>query len=61
MKEMGYGHNYLYPHNYPGNFVRQQYMPDTLGHPKFYVPGNNPPEARSAELHRQRWGEKDEK
>lgn len=55
MKDMGYGHNYLYPHNYPGNFVNQQYFPDNLGHPTFWHPGNNPAEARAAELHRQRW------
>ncbi|MCM1292105.1 MAG: replication-associated recombination protein A [Bacteroides sp.] len=55
MKDMGYGHNYLYPHNYPGNFVHQQYMPDNLGHPTFWQPGDNPAEQRAAELHRLRW------
>lgn len=55
MADMGYGHNYLYPHDYPGNFVYQQYMPDNLGHPEFWHPGNNPAEARAAELYRQRW------
>lgn len=57
MKDMGYGHNYLYPHNYPGNFVHQQYFPDTLGHPTFWHPCDNPAEARAAELQRQRWQE----
>lgn len=55
MADMGYGHNYLYPHDYPGNFVHQQYMPDNLGHPRFWHPGNNPAEARAAEMYRQRW------
>ncbi|MDE6100330.1 MAG: replication-associated recombination protein A [Paramuribaculum sp.] len=55
MKDMGYGHNYLYPHNYPGNFVSQQYFPDSLGHPTFWHPGNNPAEARSAQLQQMRW------
>ncbi|MEF2643829.1 MAG: replication-associated recombination protein A, partial [Paramuribaculum sp.] len=55
MADMGYGHNYLYPHLYPGNFVHQQYMPDTLGHPTFWTPCENPAEARAAELQRQRW------
>lgn len=55
MDDMGYGHNYLYPHLYPGNFVQQQYMPDTLGHPTFWQPCANPAEARAAELQRQRW------
>lgn len=57
MEDMGYGHNYLYPHNYPGNFVRQQYMPDAAGYQRFYEPGDNPAEARSAELQRRRWSE----
>lgn len=55
MADMGYGCNYLYPHNYPGNFVNQQYMPDTLGHPTFWFPCSNPAEARAAELQRHRW------
>lgn len=57
MKDMGYGHNYLYPHDFPGNFVHQQYFPDSLGHPTFWYPCDNPAEARAAELHRQRWQE----
>lgn len=55
MADMGYGHNYLYPHLYPGNFVNQQYMPDTLGHPTFWYPCDNPAEARAADLQRHRW------
>lgn len=55
MADMGYGHNYLYPHNYPGNFVNQQYFPDKLGHPTFWQPGNNPAESRSAALQQARW------
>lgn len=55
MSDLGYGHNYLYPHNYPGNFVNQQYMPDTIGHPIFWHPGNNSAEAKAAEMYRLRW------
>lgn len=55
MADMGYGHNYLYPHLYPGNFVNQQYMPDTLGHPTFWYSCDNPAEARAADLQRHRW------
>lgn len=60
MEDMGYGHNYLYPHNYPGNFVLQQYMPDAVGFQRFYTPGNNPAEARAAALQNERWGKKTE-
>ena len=30
MKKLGYGKNYMYSHNYPGNFVRQQFRPDAI-------------------------------
>ena len=32
---------YLYPHNYPGNWVRQQYLPDALVGMKYYTYGEN--------------------
>ncbi len=55
MSDMGYGHNYLYPHSYPGNFVDQQYMPESLGHPTFWHPGANPAEIKASELYNLRW------
>ena len=55
MEDMGYGHNYMYPHLYPGNFVKQQYFPDTLGHPTFWQPCSNPAEDRAARLQWERW------
>lgn len=33
--------DYLYPHNYPGNYVKQQYLPNNLLGKKYYVPKNN--------------------
>ena len=56
MKEMGYGRDYKYAHDYPGNFVVQQFMPDTLGHKDLWHPCDNPAEMRSAALQNQRWG-----
>jgi putative ATPase len=38
MKEMGYGKEYKYPHDYPGHFVRQQYLPDAIKSKFFYSP-----------------------
>ncbi len=32
---------YLYPHNFPGNWVKQQYLPDELVGTRYYEPGNN--------------------
>jgi len=56
MKKMGYGADYKYAHDYPGNFVRQQFLPDDLAGTRFWNPCHNPDEDRSAELQRQRWG-----
>jgi len=61
MADMGYGHNYLYPHLYPGNFVNQQYMPQNMGHPTFWHPCSNPAEDRASALQKQRWNPKEEK
>ena len=33
--------DYLYPHNYPNNFVKQQYLPDNIKDKKYYAPKNN--------------------
>ena len=59
MEDMGYGHNYMYPHLYPGNFVKQQYFPDTLGHPTFWQPCSHPAEDRAARLQWERWNSED--
>ena len=56
MKDMGYGRDYKYAHDYPGHFVKQQFMPDELGHTTFWQPVDNPSEARMAQLQTQRWG-----
>ncbi|MDE5687522.1 MAG: replication-associated recombination protein A [Paramuribaculum sp.] len=56
MKKLGYGTNYKYAHNYPGNFVRQQFMPSELGNTRFWNPCDNPAEQRAAQLQQSRWG-----
>lgn len=55
MKDMGYGRDYKYSHDYPGNFVIQQFMPDQLGHRTFWHPCDNPAEMRAAQLQNSRW------
>lgn len=55
MKEMGYGKDYKYSHNYPGNFVRQQFMPEELGHPTLWNACDNPSETKMKTLNDQRW------
>ena len=36
MKNLGYHEGYLYPHNFPGNYVEQQYLPDKMVGTKYY-------------------------
>ncbi len=47
MKELGYGSNYEYTHQYENNFSPQEYLPEEIKGSAFYVPGNN---ARENEL-----------
>lgn len=41
MAELGYHDGYLYPHDYPGNFTPQQYMPNELKDTVLWLPCNN--------------------
>ena len=57
MKQIGYGKNYQYAHDYEGNFVQQNFLPDELKGTKLYQPGQN---ARENEIRKQLqrwWGE----
>lgn len=47
MKESGYGDGYQYAHNFPGNFVEQEFLPEQIQNTNFYDPGDN---AREAEI-----------
>lgn len=38
MKDLGYGHEYLYPHDFEGALVRQDYLPDELKERQYYQP-----------------------
>lgn len=44
MKELGYGANYAYAHNYEGNFAPHDFMPEEIKGTNFYKPGSNPRE-----------------
>lgn len=46
MADLGYNKGYKYAHDYDGNFVDQQYLPDQIANYKFWTPGNNPSEAK---------------
>ncbi|MFH6768070.1 replication-associated recombination protein A [Gaetbulibacter aquiaggeris] len=58
MKELGYGDNYKYAHNYEQNFADQEFMPEELKGYKIYEPGNNPREKAYQEFLKQRWKDK---
>ncbi|MBE6230655.1 MAG: replication-associated recombination protein A [Bacteroidales bacterium] len=45
MKELGYGEDYKYAHNYKGNFVDQEFLPQEIAGTRLYDPANNPKEA----------------
>ena len=58
MAELGYHDGYLYPHDYPGHFTPQQYMPDALRDTVFWHPADNPAEQRAGERMNQYWPQK---
>lgn len=49
MKDLNYGKEYKYAHDYEQNFVAQEFLPDAIKNTKLYEPGNN---ARENELKR---------
>ena len=58
MKDLGYSKGYKYAHDYEGNFVEQQFLPDALQRVRFWHPQNNPAEQKLAERMRQLWGDR---
>ncbi|MEL0454828.1 replication-associated recombination protein A [Flavobacteriaceae bacterium SZ-1-7] len=58
MKELGYGDNYKYAHNYENNFADQEFLPDEIKNTKLYDPGNNARENAHREFLKQRWKDK---
>ena len=58
MRELGYGKDYRYAHDYPGHFVAEEYMPAELNHPQLWHPQDNPAENQLAARQASRWGQK---
>ena len=56
MKQLGYGDNYKYAHDYPGNFVRQQFLPDELKDRRIWEPQANAAEQKHKERMQALWG-----
>ena len=57
MKQLGYGDNYKYAHDYPGNFVHQQFLPDELSQRQLWYPQLNPAEQKHKERMKALWGD----
>ena len=57
MKELNYGKEYLYAHDFPNHFVAQQYMPDALQGTKLWEAQPNAAEAKMSELMKKLWGD----
>jgi putative ATPase len=58
MKKLNYGKNYLYAHDYPGNFVMMDFLPDEIKGAKLYFPGQNATEDKIAERIDRWWNQK---
>ena len=58
MKELGYGDNYKYAHNYDNNFAEQEFLPDEIKNTTFYEPGNNAREQAHRTFLKERWKDK---
>lgn len=55
MKDIGYGAGYKYAHDYQGNFVDQEFLPNEIKGTKFYEPGDNPKERETRKFLVDRW------
>ena len=58
MKELGYGEEYQYSHNYANNFSEQEYLPEEIKNTAFYKPGNNARENEMRTFLKNRWKDK---
>ena len=58
MKNLDYGKDYQYAHDFSGNFVNQEFLPDEISNTKIYEPGSNQREQQFRELLKNRWKNK---
>jgi len=56
MKTLGYGRDYIYPHNLEGNFANQEYLPEEIKGKIFYEPGKNEAEEKNRSFLKNKWG-----
>ena len=58
MKELGYHDGYKYPHDFPGHFTEQQYLPDALTNERLWHGQHSPAEEKLLERMINYWGDK---
>jgi putative ATPase len=58
MKELGYGEGYLYSHDFPGNFVQQEFLPEKIRNTNFFAAGSSKKEQEIQEIIRKLWSNK---
>jgi putative ATPase len=61
MKELGYGKEYKYAHDFEGHFVNQQYLPDKIKKKRIWNPGQNQQEMTIVERMKKLWGKRFDK
>lgn len=58
MKELGYGVGYKYSHDFPNNFVQQEFLPEEIKGTNFVKAGSSPKEQEITSMLKERWGDK---
>lgn len=58
MKELGYGKDYLYSHDFPGNFVQQEFLPEEISGTAFFQAGSSKKEQEAQDIIQKLWGKK---
>jgi len=58
MQDLGYGDNYKYSHDYPSNFVNQEFLPTDIINTKLYDPGSSLREKGLRDFLKVRWNDK---
>ena len=58
MKELGYGEDYKYSHDFTNNLAEQEFLPDQISETKLYNPGDNARENGTREFLKNRWNDK---
>lgn len=58
MKDLGYGQDYKYAHDFENNFVASEFLPDEISGSTFYKPSNNPREKSLGDFLKKRWKDK---